>query len=89
MDDIDIAARENERHLERSMLSFTLAKNQEKERLQSMQKHGIVNKCLYCSEVLPYYESAYCEAEEDWSCRAEHEKEQNAVKSGRVVKVYD
>ena len=89
MDDVDIATRENERHFERSMLSFTLAKNQEKERLQSMQNHGIVNKCLYCSEVLEGYESAFCDPEEDWSCRAEHEKEQYAVSSGRVVKVYD
>jgi len=89
MDEIDIAQKENERHLERSLFSFNLAKEREKERLQSMQKHAIVNKCLYCSEALPDYESAYCEAEEDWSCRAEHEKEQDAVRSGRNIKVYD
>lgn len=96
MDEIDIAQIENDRHLERSLLSFGLAKDAEKNRLQSLAKHGIVNKCLYCDEVLDNYdsdlgtyESAYCLAEDDWSCRAEHEKELKALNSGRVRKVVD
>lgn len=89
MDEIDIAQIENERHLERSLLSFGLAKDAEKNRLQSLAKHGILNKCLYCDEVLSGYESAYCATEDDWSCRAEHEKELKALNSGRVRKVVD
>lgn len=89
MDEIDIAQIENERHLERSLLSFNISKNKEKERLQSMEKHGILNKCLYCEEALNGYGSAFCDTEDDWSCRSEYEKEQGAIRSGRVTKILE
>jgi len=86
---MDIAAIENERHFERCLQTLKNKSDAEAVYLASIEKHDKANKCRYCNELLHSYESRFCEPEEDWSCRSEWEREQDAVESGRVKKIYD
>jgi len=89
MDEMDIAAIENDRHFERCLQTLSNKREAEAVYLASIEKHGHVNRCRYCNELLHGYESRFCEPEDDWSCRSEWEREVNAVESGRVKKIYD
>ena len=89
MDEMDIAAIENERHFERCLQTLKNKSDAEAVYLASIEKHDKANKCRYCNELLHGYESRFCDPENDWSCRSEWEREVNAIESGRVKKIYD
>lgn len=96
MDELDIAAQEIERHTERSLSNALNAaerkKIEEKKRLSSLKACKSRNDCLYCAEPLGWfdqygengqYDTPFC----DHECKAEYEREQEAMRNGRVRKV--
>ncbi len=86
MDEADIAEKESKAHIAAFMHTLKNKQETDANRLLSLKRHNHKNRCLYCLEEIDNYDSAYCHPEPDWSCRSEHEREQEAEKSGRTLK---
>lgn len=82
-DDIDIA-QERETGLRDAALSAHQSRMQyESKRLAELEERGEMIRCLYCDEPLVGFTSRFC----DHECKEEYDIEQEAINSGRVVKV--
>ena len=87
MDEIDQAQELEQYQRDRAIGDRQDKLRHERERLQLLEEKGIKNTCKYCGEMLFYYDSGFCRNTPDWSCSGEWQKEQDAIKSGRIKKV--